>query len=168
MPTVVRIDPRLKGYAHFGEQARDRIAAMAEEAGDPDAKKMADAAIARLWAGDPALCLIGIVDETTLDLVGHVLAAASYDGGPQPVVQVTQFRADQNVGDALLTALEQGLEWGRALHPKLLTVSSKRDGKELMKRLGLKHYRYILRVPLNGEAHAHAAPGDTADRGAGQ
>src|ERR1700674_2280710 len=116
---------------------------------------MANKVASRLYAGDPSLCVIGIIDEDTATLVGPVLAAAACEEpGGQPIVQVTQYRADKNVGDSLVHAVEQALTWGRALNPKLLTVSSKRDGKELAQRLGLKHYRYILRMPLGNDLHS--------------
>ena len=165
MATVLRLDPRDKHHGYLLPMAVERIAATGEELHDPDARRFAESIAAKLYVGDPSVCLLAIVEEETASLIGHVLGLAMMDGG-RPVVMVSQRTLDKKAGDALNQATEAAILWGLALKPKMLTVfdkTGKSDWKEIAKRFGLKPYRHLLWLPLNG--NAHPAGGDSGDRG---
>src|SRR5262245_3430402 len=139
MATVLALDFRDKRLTPFAHLALGRIEAFAREH-QPELEPLefAQATIARLFMGDPKLLLIGIIDEETAALVGHVLAQCDQIGG-KTWATIPQWRADDNVGDAVVKAVEQAITWAverQGVQREHITLFSHRHGKGWEKKLG--------------------------------
>lgn len=153
-PTVVRLTAENPGLAKLLPYAMERIEAHAKAyQPETNAGEYARAYTARVVAGDLRVLLLGLVDPETAMLVGHVLAER-VDIGTAADVVISQVRADENVGDALVQAVEQAIKWAHGQQVTRVLMHTHRDGREWVKRLGFIRFRTVLRLPLDDDADA--------------
>jgi hypothetical protein len=114
-------------------------------------EEYARAAVSRVWGGDPDILLMGLVNDETAQLVGHVLAILAR-AGTATRCEIVQAKADENVGDALTQAVETVIKWATVQKIARVMLNSSPGGKEWEKRLGFRRYRSVLRLPLEGDA----------------
>jgi|SRR6185503_8386754 len=145
MAVVYKIDPRDPTGALLLPQLAQRLqlyAAEYERIYDP--RVPVANYMSRLWADDPNLLILGLVEADSGALVGHVVAEKTGS-----LVNVLQLRADQNVGDALQEAVSRAIEWGLASGCTDALVHTTGNGRDWEKRLpGLKRYRQLWHLPL--------------------
>lgn len=169
MAAVLKIDGSDSRLRPLVALAADRIQQHAD-AFQPEVKpeEYARAVIARVWGGAQDVLLLGVVDEETALLVGHVLALVVVRGST-PGVDIAQVRADENVGDALVQAVERTIKWAtdQGVRREHITLFTHRDGKEWEKRLGFKRYRSLLRMPLPGSPDDRGGPARHSGNGHG-
>lgn len=169
MPVVLKIDGTDARLRPLVALAADRVQAHAESY-QPEvrADEYARVVISQVWAGDPKVLLLGVVDEETALLVGHVLALIVIRG-TTPGLDIAQVRADENVGDALVQAVERAIRWAtdQGVKREHISLFTHRDGKDWEKRLGFKRYRSVLHLPLTGSAHDRGGAAGHSGDGAG-
>ena len=145
MAVVFQIDPRNSTGALLLPQLAQRLqlfSAEYERVFDP--RVPVANYMSRLWADDPSLLILGLVEGDTGALVGHVVAERT-----GPLVNVLQIRADQNVGDALQEAVSRAIEWGKGNGCTDAMIHTTGNGRDWEKRLeGLKRYRQLWHLPL--------------------
>lgn len=133
MAAIIRISPSVNEYALVTPFLADRVTAYAaEHLPDVEPQEFTRNTMSRLWAGDPSVLALGILDEKGM-LVGHVLAECAQVGS-QRVVVVHQSRADQNVGTALQEALEATEAWALQAGANVFKVMPHRDWKTWEKK----------------------------------
>jgi len=158
VPAILRLDPSDSTLAMLLPFLAERVRLYAAEH-EPriPAETYTAMVMGRLWARDPSLLALGIVDTDKGFLVGHVLAeliTAQDIATGQSVrhVSIAQKRADGNVGDAVYQALDQAGVWGAANGASLLELRTKRDSREYEKRLGYTHGHHVLYKALGTDA----------------
>lgn len=104
-----------------------------------------------LYAQDPRILVLALVDERAT-VVGHVIASLQSDG-VKTWVNIVQYRADGNVGDAGLDALETVDRWARANKATSVLLVTTSDDKRWDKR-GYEPTRIIRHRPV-GELPAN-------------
>jgi hypothetical protein len=145
MAVVLRIDPRDSTGALLLPQLAQRLQLFSTEYDRVfDPRVPVANYMSRLWADDPGLLILGLVEGDTGAIVGHVVAEKT-----GPLVNILQLRADQNVGDALTEAVTKAIEWGKSLGCTDVMVHTTGNGRDWEKRLpGLKRYRQLWHLPL--------------------
>lgn len=150
MPAIIKLDPSVPGIAVLLPFLAERVRVHARE-NEPRTTPDNFTAIimSRIWARDPTILALGLVDPETSMLVGHVLAELTQSVDPisgEKIVTATtvQKRADGNVGDSLYEALDHVGVWAASQGASLLALHTKRDSREYEKRLGYKHGFHVL------------------------
>jgi hypothetical protein len=147
MPAVVKIDARNPSLRLLTPFVADRVHLYAtEHQPEVSADEFTAGVMGRLWSNDPGQLVVGIVNEDG-SLVGHLLAQAQALGSSRWVT-ILQVRADQNVGDARVQAVEAAVQWAKQIGAQQAVLMTHRDNKEWEKRCGFKHYRHVMRLPL--------------------
>lgn len=148
LPVCVKLDAlnvRLRQLIPF---AADRIEAYARaHQPEVDPSEFAAGIIARVWANDGRLLLIGIVNPETAELVGHVIAEHRFLG-TEHWIAVEQAEADGKAKEARFSAVDLVRIWATSLGIGKILVSANGDGKQWEKKRGAKFYRHVLMLPL--------------------
>lgn len=156
MATVLPIDPMHPKLGLVAPLFAQRVLAFADQyQPEINSVEFTRALMAKLYLGDPNILALGIIEEDSATLVGHALATLDMFGTARWVT-ISQVRADENVGDARVKAVEDILEWAQARGVTKVILHTNRDGKDWEKRLGFKPYRHMLRVSLDPPSQSPA------------
>ena len=150
VPVVVRLDPANPGLSLLLPFLAERVRLFAEEY-EPrvNPQSYSSLVMGRIWARDPTILALGLVDPEKGTLHGHVLAemGVSRDlatGAEVKSAIVTQKRADGNVGDALYQAVEEAGVWAVTNGASVIALNTRKDSREWEKRLGYTHGHHVL------------------------
>ena len=112
-----------------------------------DPLEVAKRFIVPIYMQEPTVLILGLVnDEATL--VGHMVASLQNDGS-KTWAQVSQYRADGNVGEAGLEALDVIKRWAQGAGAStLVLVTTSPDGDGRWKERGFEATRYVRHMAL--------------------
>lgn len=140
---VLPVDPINGPTAMLLPFIAHRIFAMAgERMQEVDPERFTRALMARLWASDPAVLMLAML-EPSGKLVGHVTAEACGDGVKRWIF-VHQTKADGNVGDAVKRAMLMLDEWGKKHQATTMTIATHRSDAAWQRKYGLEPHRQVL------------------------
>jgi hypothetical protein len=149
---VLPVDPLNGPTAMLLPFISQRIYNMASERmAECDPRRFTQALMARLWAGDPAILLLAML-EPSGKLVGHVTAELCTDNVKKWVF-VHQTKADGNVGDAVRRAITILDQWAASLKDTtnpagvpvtLMTMATHRNDAAWQRKYGLEAHRQVL------------------------
>lgn len=97
----------------------------------------------RLWAGDPDVLIVALVEEGTFKVVGHGVAEIAKHG-PNCWVFVSQMKADQNVGDAVKRAILVADEWGKSRGAEKMVMATSRSDTAWRRKYGFLGMRHLM------------------------
>ncbi len=149
---VLPVDPLNGPTAMLLPFIAQRIYNMASERMvEVDPTRFTRAILARLWAGDPAVVILAML-EPTGKLVGHLCAELCTDSVKKWVF-VHQTKADGNVGDAVKRAIVLLDQWAASLKDTtapggvpvtLMTMATHRNDAAWQRKYGLETHRQVL------------------------
>ena len=160
MITLVKVDPYHPVTGLLVPFLCRRIMDMAasrQEERDP--QQFTRDIMSRLWAQDPSLGVLAMLDEKGR-LVGHAVATIETDGKNHWLF-VQQTKADGDVGDAVDRAMGEAKGWAAQVSERLVTAGFRPITKGLMvttrsdaawqRRHKLKAIRHVMEFELTEE-----------------
>jgi hypothetical protein len=149
---VLPVDPLNGPTAMLLPFISQRIYNMASERmAELDPRRFTQALMARLWAGDPAVLILAML-EPSGKLVGHLTAELCTDSVKKWIF-VHQTKADGNVGDAVKRAITMLDQWAATLKDttapggvpvSLMTMATHRNDAAWQRKYGLETHRQVL------------------------
>lgn len=103
--------------------------------------------MARLYAGDQRLLILGMI-TTQGSLVGHLVAEILNDGYKNIWVMVLHCKADGNVGDAVKRARDYCDGWAKERGATFMLMATHRSDMAWDRKWGFETIRYVKRREL--------------------
>ena len=145
---VIPVDPFDLTTGLLVPQVAQRIRQFAlDNYTEADPQFFASTIMARLFAGDPNVVVVALLEPTTAKVVGHGVATIETEGRRKWVF-ISQCKADGNVGDAIKRGIVWADQWGRERGATHMVMATPRSDTAWRRRYGFDVMRHLMIRPL--------------------